>query len=98
MAIPYTALGSISFCFSKVFFNGVAVAMTSFSSCSTNHPVGVKFDFPPGEPLNQKYNFGLHRCYIVEDPLEAVSIFALVPILALFSYNGDFKVSGAGRV
>ena len=41
MAIPYTALGCISLCFTKVFFNGAVVAMTSFSSCSTNHPAGV---------------------------------------------------------
>lgn len=55
-------------------------------------------DVSLGEPLNQKYNFGLDRFYIVEDPLEAVSVVAVVPVSAFFPYKGDFKISDVGRI
>ena len=61
-------------------------------------PGWLEFKHLPSELLNPKYNFGLHRFYIVEDPLEAVFVGAPVSIPAILPYNGDFKVSDAGGV
>ena len=55
-------------------------------------------DVLPSESPNLKYNFGLDRQFVVEDPLEPVVDFADVLILAFFPCNGDFEVSDAGRV
>lgn len=59
-------------------------------------------EFNSGVPLselpNLKYDSGLERFDIVEDPLEAIPVLVDILIPAAFPYNGDFKVSNLVRV